>query len=236
MSLAEKNYLVVGASSGIGAAVARTLLESGATVYVWNRRTTEEPALAGARQSTVDVTADAPLQGELPDMLHGLVYAPGTINLGSFRQLKPEIYRQDFEVNLVGAVRVLQAVHEPLLAAGGASVVLFSTVAVQTGMAFHASVAAAKGAVEGFARSLAAEYAPKQVRFNVVAPSLTDTPLAGRLLSTEKKAEAAAERHPLKRVGTVGDQARAVLFLLDPENSWITGQVVGVDGGLGTLR
>jgi 3-oxoacyl-[acyl-carrier protein] reductase len=236
MSFSKKNILVVGASSGIGAAVARTLLESGASVYIWNRRSADELVAAGARQSIVDVIADGPLQGESPETLHGVVYAPGTINLGSFRQLKPDVYRQDYEVNLVGAVKVLQAVHEPLLAAGGASVVLFSTVAVQTGMAFHASVAAAKGAVEGFARSLAAEYAPKKVRFNVVAPSLTETPLAGRLLSTDKKAEAAAERHPLKRIGTVGDQAGAALFLLDPANSWITGQIIGVDGGLGTLR
>lgn len=113
---------------------------------------------------------------------------------------------------------------------------MFSTVAVGAGTAFHTSVAASKGAVEGFARSRAAEYAAKQIRFNVVAPSLTDTPPAKRLLATEKKADAAAERHPLKRVGSVGDPARAVCILLDPENPWVTGPVLGVDGGLGALR
>lgn len=240
---AGKNYLVVGASSGIGRATAHRLLDEEATVYAWSRRDDPDLAERGAVQVPRDITKSIDAATiDLPGELHGLVYAPGTISLAPFKRLTPELFQSDLEVNLLGAVRVLQAVLDRLLAAGaagdasnGASVVLFSTVAVARGMAFHASVAAAKGAVEGFARSMAAEYAPRRLRFNVIAPSLTDTPLAANLLGSEKKAEAAAERHPLKRTGVPGDMAGAALFLLDPENSWITGQVLGVDGGLGSL-
>ena len=113
--------------------------------------------------------------------------------------------------------------------------VFFSTVAVGTGMPFHTSVAAAKGAIEGFAKSMAAEYAPK-VRVNVIAPSLVDTPLAERLLNNDKKREMMANRHPLKRVGQASDIANIATFLLSDKSTWMTGQIVGVDGGIGTLN
>jgi NAD(P)-dependent dehydrogenase (short-subunit alcohol dehydrogenase family) len=119
--------------------------------------------------------------------------------------------------------------------AEGSGMVFFSTVAVGTGMPFHTSVAAAKGAIEGYARAMAAEYAPK-LRVNVIAPSLVDTPLSERLLSNDKKREMMADRHPLKRVGSAADIANAAAFLLDSENSWITGQIVGVDGGMSSLN
>ena len=113
---------------------------------------------------------------------------------------------------------------------------LFSTVAAKLGMPFHTSVAASKAAVEGLAKSLAAELASSKVRVNVIAPSLTDTPLAANLLNTEEKKEAAAKRHPLQRVGTAQEMAQLVSFLLSDNSSWITGQVIGVDGGMGSLR
>ena len=111
-----------------------------------------------------------------------------------------------------------------------------SSVAAQTGMAFHASVSSAKAAIEGLTISLAAELAAQHIRVNAVAPSLTDTPLAKGLLSTPEKKEASSRRHPLGRVGAAGDTANAVVFLLGDESSWITGQVIGVDGGLGKIR
>jgi NAD(P)-dependent dehydrogenase (short-subunit alcohol dehydrogenase family) len=120
-------------------------------------------------------------------------------------------------------------------AAGSASVVLMSTVAVQSGMSFHASIAMAKGAIEGLTKSLAAEWAP-QIRVNAVAPSLVNTDLASRLLSTPEKVEASGKRHPLQRVGEPADIAAAVLFLLGDGSAWMTGQVMAVDGGLGSLR
>lgn len=235
-SFADKNILVVGGSSGIGEAIAEGVLSGGGNLWLWNRREREDLAARGVVTASVDVTEDFDAaQFPLPEVLHGVVYAPGSIQLAPFRMLKIDTFQQEFAVNVLGAVRVLKAVEERLFGAAGASVVLFSTVAVQRGMQFHASIAAAKGAVEGLARSLAAEWAPKHVRVNVVAPSLTDTPLAARLLNNEKKAAAAAERHPLRRVGTAADISAAATYLLSAESSWVTGQVIGVDGGLGTL-
>ncbi|MFM2254761.1 MAG: hypothetical protein RLZZ47_250 [Bacteroidota bacterium] len=144
-------------------------------------------------------------------------------------------FRADFEVNAMGAVKALQACLPGMKLAGKSSVVLFSTVAVQTGMGFHASIAMAKGAIEGLTRSLAAEWAP-QIRVNAVAPSLVNTDLAARLLSTPEKVEASGKRHPLQRVGEPGDIASAVLFLLGEGSDWMTGQILAVDGGMGGLR
>ena len=174
---------------------------------------------------------------EPPEEVQAAAYCPGTITLKSLRALTAEEFRRDLEINVVGAVRFLQAVQPRLAGREGrpASVVLFSTVAVAQGMPMHASVAAAKGAVEGLVRSLAAEWAPK-VRVNAIAPALTDTPLASRLLSSPEKRDAMAARHPLKRLGTAADAAAMARFLLSEESGWMTGQVLAVDGGLSTVR
>ena len=179
---------------------------------------------------------DGPLP-EAPEEISGAVYCPGTITLRSFRSLSTADFRHDLELNLIGAVRFLQACQPRLRGQDGcpASVVFFSTVAVGQGMPMHASVAAAKGAVEGLVRSLAAEWAPK-IRVNAIAPALIDTPLAARLLSSPEKREALASRYSLKRIGTPADAAALARFLLSNESSWMTGQVVGVDGGMSTLR
>ena len=228
-----KNILIIGASSGIGLELAK-MLSDNHQVYAYSRQRGELPVHANIRWEALDVEGEITFPG-LPDQVHGLVYCPGTINLKPVRGLKAEDVRRDFEVNALGALRVLQAVFKPLKSAPSASVVLFSTVAVQQGMPYHASVAMAKGAVEGLGRSLAAELAPT-VRVNVIAPSLTDTPLASRLLSTGERREASASRHPLKRLGEARDMASLAGFLLSDEASWITGQVIGVDGGLSSIK
>lgn len=169
----------------------------------------------------------------LPEHLDGLVYCPGSITLKPFKMLDESTFRDDMEVNFFGLLRVVRALQNRL--AEGSNVLFFSTVAASTGMPYHTSVAAAKGAVEGFARALAAELAPK-VRVNVIAPSLVDTPLSSRLLNSDKKKEKMAERHPLKRVGRPGDIAGLAVFLLTSEDHWITGQVLGVDGGISSLN
>jgi NAD(P)-dependent dehydrogenase (short-subunit alcohol dehydrogenase family) len=165
-----------------------------------------------------------------------VVYCPGSIRLRPFHRLKTQDFLSDLEINLLGAVKAIQACLPGLKKADApASIVLFSTVAVKTGMPFHASIASAKGAIEGLTRSLAAEFAPR-IRVNAIAPSLTDTNLAKTLLSDDGKRTAAAERHPLKRVGTPADIAAAAKFLLDDSASWITGQIIAVDGGMGAIR
>ncbi|MDX1672356.1 MAG: SDR family oxidoreductase, partial [Balneolaceae bacterium] len=136
---------------------------------------------------------------------------------------------------VVGAVKVIQEVLPNLKKAEQPSIILFSTVAVQQGLNYHSQVASSKGAVEGLARALAAEFAP-EIRVNCIAPSLTDTPMASSLLNSEKKREANADRHPLKRIGTARDIANMAEFLLSGRSGWITGQVMHVDGGLSSLN
>ncbi len=231
----DKNLLVVGGTSGIGAAVAQGAAEAGAQLITASRRAAGTGI--GAHISFDATAPDADdLTRHLPEVLHGLVYAPGTINLKPFARLTDSDFRGDFEVNVLGAARVIRAALPALKRAEGAAVVLFSTVAAAVGMPFHASVAAAKRGLEGLALSLAAELAPQKIRVNVVAPSLSDTPLAAGLLSTPEKRDAGARRHPLGRTGIPLDAAAAALFLLSEESSWMTGQIIGVDGGLGTLR
>jgi NAD(P)-dependent dehydrogenase (short-subunit alcohol dehydrogenase family) len=229
-----KRYLIIGASSGIGAALLRELSARGHQLTHCSRHPENAPDLPGVRGLSWDVSGEAFPADGLPDQLDGLVYCPGSIRLKPFTRLKPEELRDDFELNLVGAVRAIQAAVGALQQSGDAAIVLFSTVAVQTGMPYHASVSAAKGAVEGLTRSLAAELAPG-IRVNAIAPTITDTPLAGRLLSTDDKRAAAAERHPLKRFATPDEMARAAAWLLDDART-VTGQVIPVDAGLSGLR
>jgi 3-oxoacyl-[acyl-carrier protein] reductase len=233
MSLKGKNILVVGASSGIGKSVAELSVEKGANVFVASRST---PEISGCTHIQLDVNT---LEGELeslPEVLHGLVYAPGSINLKPFHRIKIEDFQADLDINLFGAIKVLQACYTRLKKAEGASVVLYSTVAVQIGMNFHSSIATAKGAVEGLGKSLAAEWASIGIRVNVLAPSLTDTPLAERLLATDEKKEASNKRHPIGRVGQASDLGHMTTLLLSDEGSWITGQIIGIDGGMSTLK
>jgi 3-oxoacyl-[acyl-carrier protein] reductase len=232
--MTNKTILIVGASSGIGYELARRLLAAGATVLSASRHAPE-----GLDVQHIDWDATQPddaLKSQVPEVLHGLVYAPGTINLKPFNRLTLNDFQSDFQVNVLGAVAALQAAALPLKKAEGASVVLFSTVAVQTGMAFHASVATSKGALEGLTRSLAAELAPQHVRVNAIAPSLTDTPLAKFLLNSPEKQDSSNKRHPLGRYGTPADIAAAAEFLLSDASTWMTGQVLGVDGGMGSLK
>jgi NAD(P)-dependent dehydrogenase (short-subunit alcohol dehydrogenase family) len=228
----QKTYVVVGASSGIGQEMAKMLLQDGHRVVTLSRT---PPSLSGHEYHHLDVTQPDFSAITLPDQIDGLVYAPGTINLKPFKSLKRQHFQVDLEVNVLGAIDVVQWALKSLLAAEAPAILFFSTVAVQQGMPFHASIAAAKGAVEGLTRSLAAELAPK-IRVNAIAPSLTDTPLADRLLNSDAKQEAAAKRHPLQKYGTAKDLAKAGLFLLSEDASWITGQILGVDGGMSTLK
>ncbi len=229
----SKNILLIGGSYGIGKTIAETLAKNN-KVFVASRSTDGFDS-EKIKHITFDATQDDISEIELPDELHGFVYCPGSINLRPFKNLRNETFEEDFQLNFMAMVRALKGVLPRLLKTEDASIVLFSSVAVKMGMPFHTSVSASKGAIEGFAKAFAAEYAPK-IRCNVIAPSLTDTPLAERLLGDERKKENAADRHPLKRVGESKDIAAMAHFLLSEESSWITGQVFGVDGGMSTIK
>jgi len=227
-----KNILLIGGSYGIGLALAKELQHEN-NVYIASR-TSENLADLKVSHLAFDATNDVLDVAKLPETIDGFVYLPGSINLRPFKGIKPETFAEDLQLNFINMVKVLQTILPQLMASQQANIVLFSSVAVQTGMPFHTSVAAAKGAVEGFAKALAAEYAPK-FRVNVIAPSLTNTPLADKFLNNESKQEKSAARHPLKRFGEADDIAQMAAFLLSDKSSWISGQVFHVDGGLSTL-
>lgn len=229
----KKNILIIGGSSGIGRALV-DILSDKHVVYVASR-SNESLANTGVTHLKYDVLSDDLDVTALPEQLDGFVYAPGSINLRPFHGLKPETFQNDFQINLLGAVKSLQAVLPLLKKSQQASLVFYSTVAVSTGMPFHASVAAAKGAIEGLTRSLAAEYAPK-FRVNCIAPSLTHTPLSEKFLNNPAKMEKAQSRHPLQKIGRADDIAQMTAFLLGEKSQWMTGQVLHLDGGIGHLK
>ena len=226
-------YLIVGASSGIGKSLSELLLAEGHEVIGTHFKNPIEHS--GVQAMELDVLNDELNMDFLPDQIDGLVYCPGTIDLKPFHRIKPEDFINDFRLQHLGAVKMIQATLDRLKKANQASVVLFSIVAVQNGFPFHAQVASSKGAIEGLTRSLAAEFAPK-IRVNAIAPSLTQTPLSAKLLSSDEKVEANDKRHPLKRIGQAEDIAQMAAFLLQERSSWISGQVFSVDGGMSRLK
>jgi len=229
------NYLIIGASSGIGKALAMQLADTGHQVvgtYNKNEMHSEHPLIKYFQLNVLDENFTLDF---IPDTLAGVIYCPGSINLRPFERIKPADFTNDYNLQVVGAIKTIQAVASKLKNSENAAIILFSTVAVQTGFPFHSQVSASKGAIEGLTKALAAEYAPK-IRVNCIAPSLTDTPLAASLINSEQKKEANAHRHPLKRIGTTDDIVNMVEFLLSTKASWITGQIMYVDGGISTLK
>ena len=235
--------LIYGGSGGIGAAIARALSSRGIATHLVGRdlqRLSEAAAASGSTHSTGDVldpstfarvTAEAAGDGALS----GLIYAVGSINLKPVARLTDADFLRDFEINALGAVRAVQAALPALKKAESASILLFSTVAVAQGFTAHASVAMAKGAVEGLTLALAAELAPK-IRVNCIAPSLTRTRLASALTGSEQLVKAIGDMHAIPRLGEPDDIGPLAALLMSPDAGWITGQVIGIDGGRSTLR
>lgn len=238
ISVENKTYLIAGGSKGIGLALTHQLLAADANVHVYSRTVGDLPQSERLVHHLCDFAEDDFESAELPETIHGAAYCPGTINLRSFRSLKLADFQNDFEINVLGAVKFLKGCMAGLKKGADVdptSVVLFSTVAAGTGLPMHASIAAAKGALEGLSKTLAAEWAPK-TRVNCLAPALTDTPLAANFFSTEEKRAAMDAKYPLGRTGTPADLANIASFLLSPQSGWITGQVIGVDGGMSGIH
>ncbi len=228
-----KNIVVVGGTKGIGRQLVEAL--AGNNRYVIARSQDDLTVNEQTTFLSADITAPTIDIAGLPDVIDGLVYCPGSINLKPFHRLTEADFLNDWQVNFMGAVKIIQQLLPALKKAEAPAIVLFSTVAVQTGMPFHASIAAAKGAVEGLTRALAAELAPK-VRVNCIAPSLVQTSLADKLTNTPEKIEAGGKRHALQRIGQPNDIAAMAEFLLSDKAAWMTGQVLHVDGGMSTLK
>mgnify|MGYP006105839877 FL=1 len=230
-----KKYLIIGASSGIGKALAEELLNQGHQVIGTHNSNRIEYTNSNLESVHFDVMAEELSFDFIPDELDGLIYCPGAIKLLPFKRLKSEDILSDFQLQVAGAVSVIQNCLPALRNGVDPSVVLFSTVAVQSGFNFHTQVSMSKGAIEGLTKALAAELAPT-IRVNAIAPGLTDTPLASKLLNTSEKKEANAQKHPMKRIGEPEDLANMAAFLLSEKSSWITGQIIHIDGGMSTLN
>ena len=224
-----EKLLIVGGSKGIGKAILSQQIQKRPCINISRTR----PDLAGS----YDHYGRDILQDEIPELdeLSCMIYCPGSINLKPIGSLKEQDFQDDFAINVLGAVRVIRKYHRQLKRAKNASFVLFSTVAVKQGMAFHGSVAAAKGAVEGLARSLASEFAPS-IRVNVIAPTITDTPLAANLLRNEEMIQKMKDRHPLKRIIDPEEIAALVDFLISEMAIGMSGQVLKVDAGITSIR
>ena len=227
----KKNILLIGGSSGIGLSLVIQISQDH-NVYVACRSNNSLPE--NVNYINYDVLNDELDSSLFPETIDSFIYLPGSINLRPFKSLSIESFKEDLEINFIGLIKSLKSVLKNLTASNSASIVLFSTVAVQRGMPFHSSVSSSKGAIEGLAKSLAAELSPK-IRVNVIAPSLVNTPLANRFLNNDIKIEKSANRHPLKRIGSASDIANLIDYLISDKSSWITGQIIAVDGGLSTI-
>lgn len=229
------NYLIIGGSSGIGQALVKLLSQQNHKVFASYFQGEHLQKVEGVHYLHLDTSLPLPLDMEIPEILDGLVYCPGTIDLKPFNRIKPETFLEDYNLQVLGAIRCFQTFLPNLQKSTAPSVLFFSTVAVQTGFPFHSLVSASKGAIEGLTKALAAEYASK-IRVNAIAPSLTDTPLASRLVSTEEKKLANAQRNPMKKIGRAEDLAEMASFLLSDKSAWMTGQIIHVDGGTSSLQ
>lgn len=229
-----KNYIVIGGSSGIGKELVAILANEGHQVFA----TYHNNPVSNTEKVTyqkLNVLEDTLELSDLPEHIDGLAYCPGHINLKAFKRYSDEEFLDDFKLQVLGATKIIRELLPKMTKNGTSSIVLFSTIAVQSGFNFHSQVAISKGAIEGLTRALAAEFAPK-VRVNAIAPSLTNTNLAEKFLNTPEKIAFQTEKNPLKKIGEAKDIAESAAFLLSDKSSWITGQILHLDGGASVIK
>jgi NAD(P)-dependent dehydrogenase (short-subunit alcohol dehydrogenase family) len=240
VSFQNGRYAIIGATGGIGSALARMLRQRGGEPILLGRSAERLAPLAeqlGAASLVVDAGKIDELERAVLSLgaIQGIVNCAGSILLKPAHLVSEAEWRQTIDTNLTTAFATVRAGAKALGGQGG-SIVLCATAAARTGMANHEAIAAAKGGVIGLTLSAAATYAPRNIRVNCVAPGLVDTPLAARITANEAALKMSVGMHALGRIGKPEDVASGIAWLLDPDNSWVTGQILGIDGGLGTLR
>jgi NAD(P)-dependent dehydrogenase (short-subunit alcohol dehydrogenase family) len=225
-----KTAVIIGGSKGIGNAIVKLLLNDFKVINI--SRSSPDNNHENLSHFSCNV-----LEDELPDieLVDVLVYCPGSINLKPISRLTIDDFKEDFEINVLGAIKAIQKYLPSLRASKQPNILLFSTVAVKLGMPFHASIAAAKGAIEGVVKSLAAELAPT-IRINAIAPTVTETDLASKLLRNDKMKENITERHPLKKYLNPDEVAAMAAFLISEKAASISGQIFEMDCGIVTLK
>ena len=233
-------YLIFGATGSLGSSLATQLKESNQDAHLIGRNKEELKSISdnlGFSYSVADVLEDGFIDKIKLDVsnfnIKGLAYCVGSIDLKPLKRVSESDLNQCMKLNLYSAIEVIQGFQEGLKKNSG-SIVLFSSVAAQKGFSNHTIIASAKAAVEGLTVSLAAELAPN-IRVNCIAPSLTDSKISKSMLKSPVAAEALAKAHPLKRLGEGSDSAALAKFLLSNESAWVTGQIIGVDGGRSRL-
>ncbi len=225
-----KNILIIGGSSGIGKAAAEKLAKDNKVIATYNENPITNPDISSFQFNVLEDH----ISFSLPDELDGLVYCPGNISLKPFSRFSEDDFRKDYELQVLGAVKIIQYALPQLKKSASASIILFSSIAAQKGFGFHSLISTHKAALEGLTLALSAEFAPK-VRVNCIAPSLTQTPLSSGILNTEEKIQKFRDSNPMKRLGQPDDIAHAIEYLLSDKASWVTGQVFHIDGGASTL-
>ena len=231
----NSKILIFGGADGIGRAIADELVTKGGQVHITSRSAEKirQTPYEGSICDVLDVDQIAAAVADAGPQLNGLVFAVGSIVLKPLKSLVAKDFLSAFQLNTLAAAQAVQAA-APALSVNAGAVVLFSTVAVQTGFANHAAISAAKGGVEGLTRALAAEFAPK-IRINCLAPSLTDTDMAKGMTGNPSMAAALAKLHPMGRLGTPEDFAKMGAWLVSPHSGWMTGQILALDGGRGVI-
>ena len=225
-----KNIVVIGGSKGIGSAIVSSLVSENRVFNI--SRTSPE----NSHQNLIHYSCNV-LTDDLPEIeaIDTLIYCPGSINLKPISRLSLEDFREDFEINVIGAVKTIQQYLPKLKKGNAPSILLFSTVASKLGMPYHASVAASKSAIEGLTKSLGAELAPT-IRVNSIAPTVTDTTLAAKLLRNDKMVENIKERHPLKKFLNPEEVANMAVFLTSENAASISGQIFEMDCGIVSFK
>ncbi|MFB6344540.1 MAG: SDR family NAD(P)-dependent oxidoreductase [bacterium] len=233
--MGKQQYLIVGGTSGIGRALVKTLSGEGHELIVMGRRERPDELPQDVRYLRCNVLSEDLDSLTIADNLQGMAYFPGSITLKPFSRTSEATLEEDLDINLKGAFRVLQAVEDALKSGESPSnAVFFSTVAAEVGLKYHASIAAAKAGLEGLVKSVAAEWAPT-VRLNLIAPSLTETPLAEKLLDSDSKRERSLDRHPTRSINKPAEVAKQARLLLEGDLN-VTGRTIPLDGGMATVR